>query len=201
MPVLINLKICDNAKECGGIAVCPVGALTWDKNKKSIKIDNAKCLSCGMCVAECPVEAIFVAQDEKGRKKIQKEIDIDPRKRTDLFVDRYGAQPIQKTFLIVEKYFKKEVLETEKIMAVEFFTGDSVMCLLKSIPMKELLKNHDIEYRKMEISQGLAKKYGIKKFPALAFFQKGKLIGKVEGYYDKKKKEELVKRIKNIIKK
>lgn len=30
MPVLINFKICDNAKDCSGIAVCPTGALSWE---------------------------------------------------------------------------------------------------------------------------------------------------------------------------
>ena len=30
MAVLVNFKICDNAKECGGITVCPTGALSYD---------------------------------------------------------------------------------------------------------------------------------------------------------------------------
>ena len=40
MPVLINFKICDNAKECGGIAVCPTGAISYVENKESLVIDN-----------------------------------------------------------------------------------------------------------------------------------------------------------------
>ena len=40
MSVLINFKICDNAKECGGIEVCPTGALSWDEENETIKIDN-----------------------------------------------------------------------------------------------------------------------------------------------------------------
>lgn len=201
MPVLINFKICDNAKECNGVAVCPTGALTWDEKKKSIKIDNKKCISCGVCEKSCMVEAIFVARDEKEYAKIEKEIKADKRKVADLFVDRYGAQPISLPFLITEEKFELEVLGSDKLVAVEMFEDDSIMCLLKSIPIKELLKNYAVKYRKMETGKKLAKKYGIKKLPTLAFFQKGKLVGKVEGYYDKKKKEELVKRIKNIIKK
>lgn len=201
MSVLINFKICDNAKECNGIAVCPTGALTWDEKKKSIKIDNEKCLSCGVCENSCMVNAIFVARDEKEYKKIEKEIKNDKRKVADLFVDRYGAQPISSAFLIAEEKFQLEVLGSDKLVAVEMFEDDSVMCLLKSIPMKELLKDFSVKYRKMETGKKLAKKWGIKKLPALAFFQKGKLIGKVEGYYDKKKKDELTKKIKNIIKK
>lgn len=201
MSVLINFKICDNAKECNGIAVCPTGALTWDEKKKSIKIDNKKCLSCGLCENSCMVGAIFVARDEKEYKKIEKEIKADKRKVADLFVDRYGAQPVSSAFLIAEEKFQLEVLGSDKLVAVEMFEDDSIMCLLKSIPIKELLKNYAVKYRKMETGKKLAKKYGIKKLPALVFFQRGKLIGKVEGYYDKKKKEELVKKIEKIIKK
>ncbi len=201
MPVLINFKICDNAKECNGVAVCPTGALTWDQKKKRIKVDNEKCISCGLCEKSCMVEAIFVAKDEKEYKKIEKEIKSDRRKVTDLFVDRYGAQPVGLAFLITEEKFELEVLGSDKLVAVEMFEDDSIMCLLKSIPVKELLKDYSVKYRKMETDKKLAKKFGIKKFPTLAFFQKGKMIGKVEGYYDKKKKEELVKKIKAIIKK
>ena len=42
MAVLINFKICDNAKECGGIDVCPTGALSWNDVDSKIEIDNDK---------------------------------------------------------------------------------------------------------------------------------------------------------------
>lgn len=37
MAVLVNFKICDNAKECGGIEVCPTGALSWDEENETKK--------------------------------------------------------------------------------------------------------------------------------------------------------------------
>lgn len=201
MPVLINFKICDNAKECNGVAVCPTGALAWDAKKKSIKIDNKKCISCGKCERSCMVEAIYVAKNEKEYKKMEKEIRDDTRKVADLFVDRYGAQPIGAAFLIPEEKFQLEVLESDKLVAVEMFEDDSVMCLLKSIPIKDLLKDYSVKYRKMETGKKLAKKYGVNKLPALVFFKKGEMLGKVEGYYDKKKKEELVGKIEKIVEK
>jgi len=199
MSVLINFKICDNAQECGGINVCPTGALYWDEESKHIAINNKKCISCGKCVSECPVNAIFVAKNVTEHKKIQQEIDLDDRKRTDLFVDRYGAQPIQVAFLISENDFKKEVLESEKIIAVEFFSEESIMCLLKSIPIKELFKEYLIEYRKMKVSQELIDEYVIRELPALLFFKEGKLLGKIEGYFEKSKKEELATKINKIL--
>ena len=36
MSVLINFKICDNAKECSGVEVCPTEALSWNEKKKNI---------------------------------------------------------------------------------------------------------------------------------------------------------------------
>lgn len=121
MPVLINFKICDNAKECNGIEVCSTGALSWDEKKKTIIIDNSKCISCGKCEEACMVDAIRVAKDEKEYKRIKKEIDQDPRKVSDLFIDRYGGTPIHPAFLIPENKFKVEVFEASKPTAAELF--------------------------------------------------------------------------------
>jgi NAD-dependent dihydropyrimidine dehydrogenase PreA subunit len=201
MPVLINFKICDNAKECNGIAVCPTGALSWGEKRKTIVIDNSKCVSCRKCEPACMVHAIRVAKNEKEYKRIKKEIDDDPRKAADLYVDRYGAQPIHPAFLIHEDKFILEVLESNKLTAVELFKNESIMCLLTSIPIKDLFRDKDIKYRKLELKgNALLKRYNIKKLPSLLFFRNGKLAGKIEGYYDNKKKAELMKKIKKIVK-
>ena len=65
MVVLINFKICDNVKECSGIAVCPVSALTWDDKNKMIIIDDSKCILCKKCEDSCMVGAIKVAKTEE----------------------------------------------------------------------------------------------------------------------------------------
>jgi len=202
MPVLINFKICDNAKECSGIEVCPTGALSWDDKNKTIKIDNSKCISCGKCEKACMVNAIRVARDNEEYKRIKKEIDKDPRKVSDLFIDRYGAQPVHPAFLIPEGKFDIEVLESAKLTVVELFNDDSIMCLLYSIPVSELFRDMDIKYRRMEIKDNsLLEKYKVKELPSLLFFRDGKLVGKVEGYYEVKDKEEIMKKIDKIISK
>lgn len=200
MSVLINFKICDNAEECNGITICPTGALSWDKKKKSIKIDNEKCISCKKCEKSCMVSAIRVAKNEEEYKKIEEEINNDSRKVSDLFVDRYGAQPIHPAFLIKDDKFELEVLKSKKMVAAELFNDDSIKCLLKSIPMKSLFADYLIKYRKVEVGGALTEKYKIKELPALIFFENGKLLGKIEGFYDNKKKEELIKKIKLIVK-
>lgn len=202
MPALINFKICDNSEDCSGIEVCPTGAFYWDRKNKTIAVDNSKCISCGKCEKACPVGAIRVAKNEEEYKKIKKEIDEDPRKVSDLFIDRYGAQPIHPAFLIPQNKFDVQIIRSTKLAAVELFNRDSIMCLLYSIPIKELFKDIDVKYRKIEIkNESLLKKYGVKELPTLLFFKAGKLIGKIEGYYGIKKEREIVKKINKIISK
>lgn len=197
MAILINWKICDNSKDCNGPPVCPVKALTWDDKKKTLKIDNSKCISCGACEKACSVGAIHVAKTDEEYKKIKKEIDADPRKVSDLFVDRYGATPIDLPFLGDKNKFEAQVLSSGKPCAVEFFSNKSIRCLVKSIRIKELFEGKDIVYRKMKVDENdaLLKKYKISKLPTLAFFKNGKMTGKIEGYYNQENKEELKEKI------
>lgn len=202
MPVLINFKICDNSKDCNGIAVCPTHTIVWDEKNKAIKIDNSKCINCGKCEESCPVSAIRVAKDEKEYKKIKKEIDEDPRKISDLFVDRYGTVSISPAFLIPLDKFEVQILESNKPAVVELFKNSSIKCLLYSIPIKELFKNLDVKYRKINIGddETLLKKYKINQVPALLFFNNGKLIGKIEGHYRIGNLSELKKKVEDITK-
>ena len=72
--------------------------------------------------------------------------------------------------------------------------------MLHSIPIKELFSKQDIKYRKIEvISRDLTNKYNIESLPALLFFQKGKLIGKVEGYYETKDKKVIKRKVNKIL--
>lgn len=200
MSVLINFKICDNAKECGGIRACSSGALFWDDKKKTIKINNTKCTSCGLCRGACEVGAIEVAMNDEEYKRIQKEFDDDPRKISDLYLDRYGAQPIIPAFLINERRFEQEVKELKRLFVAELFKSDTIECMIKSIPIKELIHGKDIQYKKVEVKNNeLLSKYHIQELPALLFFKDGKVLGKIEGYYNLDSKEEIIKKIKNII--
>lgn len=202
MAVLINFKICDNAKECNGIEVCPTGALSWDDKKETILIDNEKCTNCGKCEPACEVHAIRVAKTDEEYKQIKKEFDEDPRRVEDLFVDRYGAEPVDRAFIIPDGRFDLEVLEATKPTVVEFFNDDSIMCLLHSIPIKELFKGYDIKYRRVYASDdSLVKRFGIKELPSLLFFSKGKLIGKTDGYFDIKELDAVRNSVQEIMSK
>lgn len=200
MAVLVNFKICDNAKECGGIAVCPTGALSWNDEKEKIDIDNSKCISCGLCEKECPIGAIMVAKNKEEYNKIQKEIDDDPRTTKDLFVDRYGADFIS-DFFKIELDDIKEKSKKDCITLIEVYNPDIAECLLKSIPIKDLTKNlpKDTLYYKAKSDSNIDE-YEIKKLPSLLVFQKGKLLGHVDGYYTIDEKDSIISKLDEIIK-
>lgn len=201
MAVLVNFKICDNAKECGGIEVCPTGALSYDDGKETIVIDHDKCISCGLCEAECPIGAIIVAKTEEEYYKIKEEVDRDPRTTKDLFVDRYGAAPLSEFFMISAIEIEEKV-KNDCITLIECYKDESIECLLKSIPIKELTRNlpKDTLFYKVEGDVDI-NKYEIKEYPTLLVFKKGKLLGKIEGYFNSDEKEKLVKKIHEIVSK
>lgn len=201
MAVLINFKICDNAKECGGIEVCPTGSLSWDEENETIIIDNDKCISCGMCEKECPIGAIRVAHDDSEYNKIKEEIDKDPRKTKDLFVDRYGAAGIS-DFFRIETNEIQDRISKDCLTLVEVYNPDFAECLLKSIPIKELTKDlpEDTLYYKADVSEGF-NDYEVSELPALLVFKSNNLLGHIDGYYDVDSKVELLKRLNEILNK
>ena len=200
MAVLINFKICDNAKECEGVAICPTGALSWDEERKTIIIDNDKCICCGSCERACPIGCISVVETDEEYKEKQKEIDDDPRTVKDLFVDRYGAAALSEFFMINEDELDSKL--TDGILLVECYDEEATECLLKSIPIKEITSNmpSDTMFYKVPIGDAIKEKYHIEVTPTLLIFKNKKYLGKVEGYYEIDEKDVLLDKIAEIIK-
>ena len=198
MAVLVNFKICDNDIACSGMSVCPKKVFEWDDKNRTLVIHNERCISCGLCEKACMVSAIKVAKTDEEYKQIQKEFDEDPRTINDLFVDRYGATPIDKAMIGYEHEINTKVLSSKRALIIELYNEDSIMCLLKSIPIKEIADtfNEETRYRKIEVtSDKLLNEYNIKNLPCLLFYKDGRLTGKFEGYIDEDNKEELINKI------
>ncbi len=199
MPIAMNFKICDNSPDCLGVTACPTKALYFDKDKKSLIIDNSKCINCEKCILVCEVGAIRFAKDNKELIRIKEEIDNDPRKVSDLYVDRYGSEPQAKEFFCSNEKFDIQILQSTKPTIVECFDDESIHCLIQSIPIKELLGETDVVYRKFAVeNQEFKEKYSIKELPCLLFFNEGRLTGKIEGFYSVEKKQELIDKLKEF---
>ena len=205
MPVIINFKVCDNAEACNAINVCPTGAFRWNNEKKTLEIDEEKCINCGLCATSeesCQVGAIKFAKTAEEYEKIKKEIENDPRTIADLMVDRYGCQSINVPFYCKEDELNK-VLTTSKICLIEVYSEDEAECLIKSIPIKEIISNtiEDALYRKVEIkSDSFKEKYSITELPSMLVFKDNNLLGKVEGYYSLEQKKEFIEKINKFVK-
>lgn len=194
MAVLVNYKICDNAAECGGIAICPTGALFWDEVNERIGIDNNLCISCGNCVGECPVGAIQVATTEEEYKSIEMHIEHDYRTTETLFVERYGAMPIDEA-LVVDEERVATIIDKEPIVFVEQFQDSSIQCLLYSIPISIVTERYGCRYIKQLIDDDIEGEY-----PCLIIYQNGEMAGCVNGYYEEQNTEQFFCSIDKILK-
>lgn len=49
-------ELCTDCTAC--IPLCPVDALSLDKNDLTVKFDAEKCITCGICIKACPTKAM-----------------------------------------------------------------------------------------------------------------------------------------------
>lgn len=94
----------------------------------------------------------------------------------------------------------EEKIKSNKIVLIELYNDDSIQCLLKSIPIKELIKDlpDTTMFYKVECDDNIQEKYGIKELPSLLLFKEGDLLGKVEGYYTSDEKSKLLDKIRKV---
>ena len=196
MPAIINHKICDQASACGGIGVCPVGAFTYNEEKKQLEIDNEKCISCGACESTCPIGAIGVAITEEEFEELKQAIEEDPRSSEELFVDRYGGDIINENVMI--EFNQIDEIVAKEDCLIEIIDEDNIMCLLKSITYSEILANSNYKkyYRCLIGEDDNANKYNVNKLPSLLLCSNGAVQKVVEGYYEESEKEQLFNQIK-----
>lgn len=185
--VIINRNICDNAPECSGIEVCPVGALFWDEINEQIQYNSEICCDCGMCADACPVGAILWGKDDEDYRIKLETVENDDRKLEELVVERYGAAPIDKEpidFCDIQDYLSNS---TGELVFVEIFSDDSINCLLHSIRVEEILSWFEsrIQYQKACVSENdNLDGYGISELPSLLIYKNKQLIGIIEGNYN-----------------
>ena len=212
MPIKINFNICDNSPECSGIVVCDYGAISWDEEllnvlgeKGSLRVDNSRCISCGKCVGSegCPVGAIIFAKTDNELAELTKDTDIDSSQIKSLFVERYGAEPIDEGICVNIDEIQELLSISTGIILVEEFADWSIECLLSSIPvesiiqkMKVISKSKNIRYYKCDCTD--VKNEG-EACPVLKIYNGNALVGQIDGYYDNTQFDKMVVAIERIL--
>lgn len=185
MPVILNLKRCDNVKECGAPTKCPTGAFFWNEEKNSLDVNVKKCTNCHLCEKCCPTGAISVFDDEAEYKSALKLIENDKSTLEELFVDRYGAMAVDSTNCISIGDVEQLIEASKKTIALEVVDANNPLCLISAIPYDYLFEGKEIKlYKIMTTDEDLLvalEKLNVKEAPALVLIGNGKIISKFEG--------------------
>lgn len=213
MAIKINFNICDNAPECSGIAECPTGAIYWDEmalnplsENGSICIDNEKCIACGNCVGEngCPVGAIIFANSKEELEELTEEYETDLTQVEHLFVERYGAAPIDMDLCKERNVLKEIVKNNHGIILVEEFANWSIQCLLSSIPVDTIIEEvkavtgiNDIYYYRIDITEEIEEGTEL---PILSVYRDGTMLCQIHGFLDNTQLDEMRDILKREIK-
>ncbi|MES2462713.1 MAG: 4Fe-4S binding protein [Armatimonadota bacterium] len=62
MPYVIA-EPCIGVKDLSCVAACPVDCIHSDEGEPQLYIDPEECIYCGLCATECPVDAIYPADE------------------------------------------------------------------------------------------------------------------------------------------
>lgn len=203
MPVILNLKRCDNVKECSAPASCPTQAFYWDEDKRTLATDISKCIDCGLCEKACPSGAVLVVSDEGEYNATVSLIENDPQTIEDLFVDRYGAMTVANTKEPPITELDSIINDCTSTIAIEVLDADNPSCLISAVPYSIIFNGKDIPLYKIMVSgdtlKSVKKYFEVDSDPALILCRKGKIVAKYQGAVKEGSKEvrKLIKFIQN----
>lgn len=185
MPVILNLKRCDNVKECSAPAVCPTHAFYWDEENNTLATDISKCINCGLCEKACPSGAVLVVADEGEYKATLKLIEKDPQTVEDLFVDRYGAMTVGNTKELSLADIDEVIKDCTNLIAIEVLDADNPLCLISAVPYSIIFGGKIIPLYKIMVSGEMLRDvkayFDLECDPALILCKNGKIIEKYQG--------------------
>lgn len=202
--IIFNYDLCDMAPECGGIEVCPTGAIYYDKKQGRPVWDASKCTFCLTCTTPdaCPVGVIMYARDEKEEKRIREMINSDPRTADWLWRERYGVQPARTkpiaTSLTGENF--EEVMKQEGYKIIDVWSEEALDCRLHAPLYTDLLKGVKKPLNIYKLDAGrhpsLAKKFALEELPAMLLLIGHKELIRHSGYLKGDKTATLNKQLK-----
>jgi len=207
MPIIINHNLCDEAPECGGIEVCPVGAFYYDYKRKKVAVDKKKCIECLKCTLPdaCPVGCIIYARNEKEEKKIKKAINNNTKTRKWLWKERFGCQPAltPPKAKIVTNSNLDSILKLNGFKLIDVWHNDFLDCRYHSVLFEDVVGNIKVKITAYKLdgqnNNEVVKKLKIKKFPTLLIYKDNKEIWRFEEYISKNNLKEIKDKLKKLI--
>jgi ferredoxin len=88
-------KYCDGCKYTDCVEVCPVEA--FHEGPTMLYINPETCIDCDVCVAQCPVEAIYPADQVPEKWKHYTQINADESAKYPTISTKKDALPTAKT--------------------------------------------------------------------------------------------------------
>lgn len=92
--------------------------------------------------------------------------------------------------------FNKEVLESDKLVLVDFWATWCGPCQMIAPVVEQIAKEHSDKLKvgkvNVDDNQELAIKYGVMSIPTLMFFKAGNLVNTVVGFHSKSELEEII---------
>ena len=92
--------------------------------------------------------------------------------------------------------FNKEVLESDKLVLVDFWATWCGPCQMIAPVVEQIAKEHSDKLKvgkvNVDDNQELAIKYGVMSIPTLMFFKAGNLVNTVVGFHSKTELEEII---------
>lgn len=89
--------------------------------------------------------------------------------------------------------FKKEVLESNEIVFVDFWASWCGPCRMLGPVMDELAKDYKVVKVNVDDEESLAMEYGIMSIPTVIVFDKGQIYNKSVGLVSKEQLEGMIK--------
>ena len=203
--IIINQKICDRSSECGGIAVCPNHALSFDEKTKSVIWDKDKCTFCLKCTLpdNCPIGAIMFAHDDATEKTILDAINSDPRTEEWLMQERFGVQPGNPAIAkILDDSNFSTLLDSNETALIDIWHDKYSTCRLYSVPYQDFLKEFDnINIYKLDANKfpKLAEKLQSTSPVSLVLLVNNKIYQIHSGSFEESELGDIITSIKKII--
>ena len=92
--------------------------------------------------------------------------------------------------------FNKEVLESDKLVLVDFWATWCGPCQMIAPVVEQIAKEYSDKLKvgkvNVDDNQELAIKYGVMSIPTLMFFKAGNLVNTVVGFHSKTELEEMI---------